>query len=503
MFTVAQNNAFRIRKAAANPVEMDRLIRTQVLEGVLGVKFNFYRGNWRRAFLDAQRKLPTMDPQWVDRENTGLWQGLLFGIKGPLMSSPVRLPEEAEDIAARMLAGLTADEEINPRGSAFYQAGVKDRDRVEAGAIRPNSFINRCKWMGAQRALDTVNKAKTEFKNLGREIRQVSESEDEQTVEPSSQDSNQAADKRDMFFNLLFDQESRAGKMLRSWLTDKSSQFGRPGEIVQQLIDSGADTNREAAAALGVSEASISNALKVMINRISQTPLPPALNRELDLMAETEQLGYRGMTASQGTYIEVKDLPLPVQKVLRDLGYRRKDINVQPATSYSMRGSASDGQRAFAVAVNLTTGQSKATYGDWGGSNPFSQRQVDLDDLVRPLPPDNVVIKGNSGQGVWAYLLINPENLQNLLPSPEESLTVKERAALGIISRLISGYRSEYFAQYRLGPYNPGNPLLQGLAQKGLLKLRANGVMITTEGKNQSRVGNWAYWNPGLPLPQD
>lgn len=501
--SVAHQNAVMIRKAAANPVEMDRLIRTQVLEGVMGVRFNFYRGNWRKAFLDAQKQIPALDPQWVDRENTGCWQGLMFGIQGPLKSSPVRMQEDAEDIAARMLAGLTVSDDMNPKGSPFYMAGINGRDRIKAGTVRPNSLINRLKWIGAQRAIDSVNKAKTEFKNLGKEIKQNTETEDDYTTEPSSQDSVQTGDKRDALMNLLFDNESRAGKMLRSWLTDKASQFGRPGEIVQQLIDSGADTNREAAAALGVSEASISNALKVMITRVSQMPLPPALNRELDLAMETEQLGYRGLTASgRGSYMAIRELPQPVQRALKDLGYAKKDINVQSATEYDMRVSAGDGRRGFAVAVNLGTGQSKATYGDWGGSNMFSSRQVDLDDRRRPLPPNNVVIKGTSGNGVWAYLLINPENLQDLLPSPAEALSNEEHAALSIIRGLKSGYRSEYFDRHRLGKYHPSNPLIQGLAQKGLVDVRANGLMITTEGKNQSLLGNWAYWNPGQPYPQ-
>lgn len=491
--SVAQQNARLIRTAAANPIEMDRLIRVQVLEGVLGVRFNFYRGNWRKAFIDAQAKIPNMDPQWVDRENTGLWQGLMFGIRGPLKSSPVRVQEDDEDIAARMLAGLNADEDINSRGSAFYQAGVKDADRVSEGKIRPNSFINRAKWMGAQRALDVINKAKTEYKNLGKEVKQVAENEDDYTTEPSGQDT--AQDKRDALLNLLFDQESRAGKLMRQWLSDKSSQFGRPGEIVQQLIDSGADTNREAAAALGLSEASISNALKVMITKVSQMPLPQALDRELDLMMETEQLGYRGLTASSH-FIAVKELPTPVQKALRSIGYRSRDIDVRPSTSYNMLTSGGDGSRGFAVAVNLTTGESRATYGDWGGSNPFSQRQVDVDDRERPLPQDNVIIKGTSGNFVWAYLMVHPNNLQALLPAPDETLSDDEHKVLSILDRLQSGYRGDAFAQHQLGRYVASNPLIQGLAQKGLVAIRGNGLAITTEGKNQAKAGKWAHFNP-------
>lgn len=186
-------------------------------------------------------------------------------------------------------------------------------------------------------------------------------------------------------------------------------------------------------------------------------------------------------------HVPLKDLPDVFRKALREVSYNKRDIEIKPATSYSLMDSGGDGQKGFAVAVNLQTDQYKITWGSWGGSNAFNPRNhVDMDDTNRTLPPDSAVIKGTSGSYTWAYILIHPSNLQGLLPEDSgTALSQKELHALNILGGIKPGYRAEEFRDKGLGRYSPDNPLIQGLIEKGLVALKGGGLQITTEGKNK------------------
>lgn len=194
--------------------------------------------------------------------------------------------------------------------------------------------------------------------------------------------------------------------------------------------------------------------------------------------------------AAKEFHVAVRDLPRSLQKALRTVGYRRKDIRVEPDTTYSpSEGSAGfTGSRGFIVVVNMQTGQMKHEKGSWGGATPFERKQVDVDRKNYPIPNNGAVIVGESGgRGTFAKIKVHPNNLAKMLPEGEDvKLTPEENKALNILGGLKSGYRAQSFERYNLGPYDVrSNPLLQGLLKKGLIKAnRAGAMSITTKGRN-------------------
>jgi len=80
-----------------------------------------------------------------------------------------------------------------------------------------------------------------------------------------------------------------------------------------------------------------------------------------------------------------------------------------------------------------------------------------------------------------------PQQIDSLDIAIARSLQLLNRVqqkAVDIIGGIKGGYRREYFEKHRLGEYGPNNPLIQGLAKMGLIKVMRNGIQITTKGKN-------------------
>lgn len=203
-------------------------------------------------------------------------------------------------------------------------------------------------------------------------------------------------------------------------------------------------------------------------------------------------LAVKGRTAfGRGTYVPTKELPDFIRRALKEVKYGSRDIEVKPATTYTVSGLSGQGRQSFTVAVNLRTGKYQVEYGSWGGPNPFNpQNPVDLDNTPRPIPKDGAIIKGLwGGRPTWAYILVHPDNLVKLIPSGEEpELTDKEQAALNIMSGIKSSYRKEEFWRKKLGPYSLDNPVMQSLLDKGLIKVNRGGaMMITLKGKNLAK----------------
>ena len=192
--------------------------------------------------------------------------------------------------------------------------------------------------------------------------------------------------------------------------------------------------------------------------------------------------------ARKEVWVDVRDLPLPIQKALKSVKYGRKNIQIQESRTYQMSGSSGDGRKAFTIAVNLGTGKYQIEWGSWGGPNMFNpQNSVDLDTKPRPIPPNNVVISGNIGGRTWAYIEAHPDNLTKLLGAGDDDakLTEQQMIALSIIGGIKGGYRREYFERNNLGDYSPENPLVISLAKLGLINVMRNGAMkITTKGQN-------------------
>jgi hypothetical protein len=194
-------------------------------------------------------------------------------------------------------------------------------------------------------------------------------------------------------------------------------------------------------------------------------------------------------------YVRVKELPSTLRGVLERLGYTRDDIEVRASATYSPSAVSGDGFRAFVAAVNLVTGESKVEWGSWGGPNMFNPtNQVDLNPREYPIPENFTVIKGRTGgsRPMLATVYANEANLQKLLPSgKEQELSLDELIALNVIKKYKASYRRDYFeghsafrASKTLGKYSKDNPLLVGLAAKGLIKITGAGIQITTEGRN-------------------
>ena len=192
-------------------------------------------------------------------------------------------------------------------------------------------------------------------------------------------------------------------------------------------------------------------------------------------------------------YMATKDLPDAFKPALRSIGYNKKDIEVVSSRGYSLSGASGDGSKSMVVAVNLGTGEFKVESGSWGGANMFVSNQVDLDDEVRLVPFNFAVIKGiGNGQTVrWAYIIVNPDNLQQLLPAKSSSVefSLEEKIALCIIKGIKSSYRKDEFMRMSydhkgLGRYDASNPVIKKLADNGLIKIGGAGISVTTDGKN-------------------
>lgn len=195
-------------------------------------------------------------------------------------------------------------------------------------------------------------------------------------------------------------------------------------------------------------------------------------------------------TAAKDIWIALRELPPSLQRALKSVGYRRKDIRVEADTTYSPSESSAafEGSRGFIVVVNMETGQSKQETGSWGGATPLEPGKVEHDRKNYPIPNNGAVIVGESGgRGTFARIKVHPQNLAKMLPSGAgEKLTEEENKALNIMGGIKGGYRAKSFSRYDLGPYNlKQNPLLQDLLKKGLIQAnRAGAMKITTKGRN-------------------
>lgn len=203
-----------------------------------------------------------------------------------------------------------------------------------------------------------------------------------------------------------------------------------------------------------------------------------------------------GLRVKTNPHMMVRDLPEGIKRVLKEVGYGTKDIEVEPRATYSPSAMSGAGLKAFVGVVDLGTDRYKIEWGSWGGPNISEQRQVDLDTSVYPMPYNGAVVKGHRGGGhpVHAHVEIHPENLQKLLPSgPTEELSEAEKTALLVIKSYKAGSRRDGFSRNDLGKYNEQNPVIRRLAQAGLVKVTGTGIQITMAGKNVAETIKGIY----------
>jgi hypothetical protein len=179
-------------------------------------------------------------------------------------------------------------------------------------------------------------------------------------------------------------------------------------------------------------------------------------------------------------HVTVKSLPPIVRRALESVGYAHTDIAIEARERVWLADAGSAGQRAFAVILDLATGQALRLNGSWGGPNMFRDTVVDSDDRERVLTPGLMVIKGSEGNRTYATIYVHPENMAPLLPS---SPTIDDRDA-----RVLACYRGLKSGPYRkeaLARLNCTDADIARLVAAGLLKQSSNGAtQITTAGKN-------------------
>lgn len=192
-------------------------------------------------------------------------------------------------------------------------------------------------------------------------------------------------------------------------------------------------------------------------------------------------------------YAKVSDLPLTIRSALLNLNYHKKDITVKPSETFTQQSLADKGQRGFTVAVNIETGESKAIFGSWGGSNMFVANAVDSDDEQRNIPPGFIVIQGTQGYPkTFASIYINPDNVALMLPA-QANISKREDALLAVIKGHTSAGRKDFWRRYPKS--KPTAQELDELIKKGLLKQNSNGaISITTEGKNAVTVDSHIWY---------
>lgn len=180
--------------------------------------------------------------------------------------------------------------------------------------------------------------------------------------------------------------------------------------------------------------------------------------------------------------VAVKELPDAIRKALKEVGYRSRDIGVVPQATVSLNPYAGDGERGFAVLVNLSTGASKLVRGDWGGSSPVGGPSIDQDRGDHPLPRDGVAIVGSSGgRGTYATIYVHPDSVVPLLPGDVE-MSEREASILRSMG-YTSSYRKELFADMKVQQSE-----VDALVKRGWIAMnKAGALSLTTAGKNAAQ----------------
>ena len=189
---------------------------------------------------------------------------------------------------------------------------------------------------------------------------------------------------------------------------------------------------------------------------------------------------------TNGTYVKVNTLPESVRAALRDLGYAKQDIEIRAKETVNVGSGGSQGRRSYFALLSLDGHTThRISYGDWGGSNPFSCKQADNDFSDHNILPGFAVLYGSEANrtSVYATLIVHPSNLTPFLPIKSD-LSPKDKAILNAFRTLTSAGRKNEWTFYN--PSSAPTPEdLASLVSRKLLKVnKAGSYSITTEGKN-------------------
>lgn len=183
-------------------------------------------------------------------------------------------------------------------------------------------------------------------------------------------------------------------------------------------------------------------------------------------------------------FIDTKDLPASLRSALGAVEYHKGSVAVEASERVTLLDMGGDGFQAFAVLVDMATGQHEIHRGSWGGPNAYALTAVDADRREHTLPVNGAVIRGRRGGGrpVSATVTVHPDALAKLLPAGESYVTETEARILGYFVAYKPAYRKEQLARI---PH--AAELIEGLIARGMIKRNAAGAtQITTEGKNHA-----------------
>ena len=125
---------------------------------------------------------------------------------------------------------------------------------------------------------------------------------------------------------------------------------------------------------------------------------------------------------NQTKYIDIRELPKIIQKVLCKVGYMRKEITYNIVNLISLRHAPSlRYHRGFSALINLETGKYKIGVGSYGGTNQYSNTIVDDCNIEFKFPASYVIIKGEQGaSGSYASMYMCPDGALPINTSEED-----------------------------------------------------------------------------------
>jgi hypothetical protein len=143
-------------------------------------------------------------------------------------------------------------------------------------------------------------------------------------------------------------------------------------------------------------------------------------------------------------HVPVKDLAPILQRALRGVDYHRADIEIEPREEVTLGVAGGDGQRGFAIMVDMSRDSYETMRGSWGGSNMFAVTEVDDSTGVGKLPPHGALIKGTTGYPrTYATVYCHPDMMKLLPSGNEEALTEDQQWLLNVHCGFTSAYRKE------------------------------------------------------------
>ena len=112
---------------------------------------------------------------------------------------------------------------------------------------------------------------------------------------------------------------------------------------------------------------------------------------------------------------EIKNLPENIKSALKSIDFHGSQLSVEVVADCVMslkENCCFEGNRSFAIVIDMATGMNRVTYGSWGGSNFYTKTLVDDCDTKFAMPANCAVIKGEmGGRGCFATLYLRPDNV--------------------------------------------------------------------------------------------